>query len=1531
MYAALLALLGLLTLALGAAADTPVHVRLAHPWLAHTDSGAVALVEMVEAAGSLWPHDFVGIVDAVWSKDRSAVSRSTDEDLYGEIERMLNTRLLVRLDADDAHAVLDEWRMAVAQHTYAPRVAAFVQSYTSMVSENPPCSTWVYWQGRALCPADVPRIAFEAATARPRVSDHEKTMPFDHVFGRSGAPIAVLYADPTSQDTREVLASLFDISESVALTIVLRWNIPKGEGGAHYTGAFGASLHLKKVDYLVIDDRSVNEGGALFKLPPPQRSDREWLGKELGSRVKSTADAAQGAVKSQAALTTDQISLLGYGAARAIRKSSDPLRALVQLTSEFPLFAATLSKYAQGVKKGDKVYASFGKLREYDIKPGLCKVWINGLPLAIDQFTPELLPSHIRKERSLVEALTTPDIGFDHEGAITMLMYEQISMAYHGSGHVTQMYDASDRAEPGAIFYLNDVEAPDNTGRNWKRSLNALHERRMGSGVLLARNLHNVILIPDMTRGEAFEHLSVMVRTFGGPQVIRCGVVPMGSDEASVALWHALDKLEPIDAAELLQRTAKRPEMLRKELDKVLPVGQRSPELDAFLKRGTIGKHDSERLAHMRGYLERLNISPSEAYGTVFIDGLMLPFTEQVFAPAGMILAQQETLVLDYMEDGKLSDTDDVSNFFYDLPTTMHARSKLNVPRGSTGDIKSTAVDLIQAMHACTVPDAAHVLHDFVYNADIADVSIRVIADIDSESGRFLAAAVLRALRETSTGFRVGFVHTGHSGAFSRLIYSAGAARALERISADELLSVIHNEASPEAVADAGGFTLKSAQDTDVFWSNVGPQFVRAAHLDGPALIANGIALSFDPMRVTWRDIVALVEVEQQIHASILAQSVDLGGLERPQRSLSLELMGAVLAVATQPDPETEGIFFGESQIRSRIPAELAKLRAAFRVNPNDADTSVRFTVVMDPLADYAPLFASTIHMLSTLRGVSIDVVMNPLPKLGALPLQRFVRYDMHTRPIFKDGARVAPTVSFGALPQSAVLTMEMHAPRGMVAMADRAVYDLDNIRLADVPDRSRSYGVEALYMAHDLLIEGHGREVDGSSSRGIELELERPDSEEHHDTIQMENLGYFQFRVPPGRWNLGIRHGESSSAYSLASVGANGWDSPPVSVTGRAVSVDTLKGNVVYPRFTARETPGSGKSSTPVSRRRHADINIFTVASGHLYERMVYIMVLSVLRHTKRSVKFWFIENFLSPAFKEFIPHLAETYEFEYEMVTYAWPRWLRAQTEKQRMIWAYKILFLDVLFPLDLDRVIFVDADQIVRHDLYDLIKMDLGDAPYGYPPMGDDSEDMEGFRFWKKGYWAKFLRGRTYHISALYVVDLQTFREMGAGDILRKHYQQLSADPNSLANLDQDLPNHREFMLTPCNTSCLSSLLTRHGSGARPGAPTTGSQRRRLSTSAATPRRRSPSLIGLAVRSRSGTNSTQRLLRLRAKLRVRLHLVRERVADPQWYMMSSRIAKIHFVSRISTLLGADHNTRKALDRRGDRRRWRIHRVNH
>ena len=118
-------------------------------------------------------------------------------------------------------------------------------------------------------------------------------------------------------------------------------------------------------------------------------------------------------------------------------------------------------------------------------------------------------------------------------------------------------------------------------------------------------------------------------------------------------------------------------------------------------------------------------------------------------------------------------------------------------------------------------------------------------------------------------------------------------------------------------------------------------------------------------------------------------------------------------------------------------------------------------------------------------------------------------------------------------------------------------------------------------------------------------------------------------------------------------------------------------------------------------------------------------------------------------------------------------------------------------------------------------ELVDVDLQGNVYGYAPMGDDKHEMEGFRFWKTGYWAQALRGKPYHISALYVVDLKRFRQTAAGDRLRGTYQALSADPNSLANLDQDLPNSMQdqipiFTLDQswlwCETWCSQESLAR-----------------------------------------------------------------------------------------------------------------------
>ena len=73
-------------------------------------------------------------------------------------------------------------------------------------------------------------------------------------------------------------------------------------------------------------------------------------------------------------------------------------------------------------------------------------------------------------------------------------------------------------------------------------------------------------------------------------------------------------------------------------------------------------------------------------------------------------------------------------------------------------------------------------------------------------------------------------------------------------------------------------------------------------------------------------------------------------------------------------------------------------------------------------------------------------------------------------------------------------------------------------------------------------------------------------------------------------------------------------------------------------------------------------------------------------------------------------LPEFSRKYNFDYSFVEYHWPAWVTSQTERQRIIWGNKILFIDALFPMNVSRVIYIDSDAVVRGDLSELMNIDL-----------------------------------------------------------------------------------------------------------------------------------------------------------------------------------------------------------------------------
>lgn len=325
-------------------------------------------------------------------------------------------------------------------------------------------------------------------------------------------------------------------------------------------------------------------------------------------------------------------------------------------------------------------------------------------------------------------------------------------------------------------------------------------------------------------------------------------------------------------------------------------------------------------------------------------------------------------------------------------------------------------------------------------------------------------------------------------------------------------------------------------------------------------------------------------------------------------------------------------------------------------------------------------------------------------------------------------------------------------------------------------------------FLLQNLIIQGqcaqYYRGFDVEPPNGLQLTLSQQKTI-LSDTIVMKNFGYFQFHTDPGTFHIGLAQGRSQDLFEIL----EGGEISVKDIDGTSVNILTEK---------KKGLEDEELLNTGEIREIGDTIHVFSLASGKLYERLIKIMINSVLKFTKSKVKFWLLEDFFSANFKEDLEKLGKALGFEFELLSYKWPSWLYGQSEKQRIIWGYKILFLDVLFPLSVNKVIYIDADQIVRSDIKELWDLDLKGAPYAYTPFCDSNPDTKDFMFWKGGYWKDHLQGLPYHISALYVVDLVRFRNLGAGDILRYFYETLAPNPDSLSNLDQDLPNFAQHQL-------------------------------------------------------------------------------------------------------------------------------------
>lgn len=686
-------------------------------------------------------------------------------------------------------------------------------------------------------------------------------------------------------------------------------------------------------------------------------------------------------------------------------------------------------------------------------------------------------------------------------------------------------------------------------------------------------------------------------------------------------------------------------------------------------------------------------------------------------------IVQQTPVMQKAVYKGELSDNDNILDFLMDQshvmprlhPMILNSQESVYIDLSgkeftdlanvkvlaslSNSDMSATLIHNLKYLHSRNS-------YENLAGSKVHFVTIWVVADLSTSSGRKTLLNALNYVKDTK-GVRVAFLPNTESSVIppkenlNNLVWAAvqdkGSDVLEEVIKALEIdnLKALQNLAS----------SLLSASDLHLKMIRVYCQRVLKMKNQESGVILNGRVLG--PLKDSESFSVA-----------------DFGLMERFVNFQYGEKIRKVLT-----DANVQGDIFSDQLLKMisiLVPRENTKNRFTIPVDLKQEQSVLRLpqkrmdepyfdiVAVLDPASKAAQKLSPLLIMLRTVLNSDMRVFLCAVDKHSDMPVKNFYRFVIDTELRFdKDGKlENGPIAKFTGLPASSLLTQNLAIPDNWMVEVVNSVYDLDNIRISEI-----NGPVHSNYELEYLILEGHCFDAStGSPPRGLQFTLGTKNNPLMVDTIVMSNLGYFQLKANPGAWVLRLRNGKSSEIYDVNSVeGKNALKVGDESV----IVLSSLKSNVVKVKVARKagqqnadlleddKDNASGiwdsiKNSVTGGGADDEDpegevINIFSVASGHLYERLLRIMMLSTLKNTKTPVKFWFLKNYLSPQFIDFLPHMAKEYNFQFELVQYKWPRWLNQQTEKQRIIWGYKILFLDVLFPLGVKKIIFVDADAV------------------------------------------------------------------------------------------------------------------------------------------------------------------------------------------------------------------------------------------
>ncbi|KAL3281194.1 hypothetical protein HHI36_004410 [Cryptolaemus montrouzieri] len=1377
------------------------------------------LLEVAEYLADENVDFYWNFIDSVSSLNPSLSELGTEKEKYETVVKLAGKLI--------APSELELLKLGLSLHIYSPKI----QMFNQIASERNlgECGTVADLNGNLICSFDELKNYFN----KVQLPKKEKVEIFNvdtHFPGsQNRSDVVILYGELGTKEFSKFHELLSKKAEEGMIDYIVRHYLKRQNGRKLRLSGYGVELQMKSTEYKAQDDTEIHDHQS--EDASQEEEDSEIEGFDFTKLKKLFPDEQKNFDKfkqfleetsnEMAPLKVWQFQELSLQAAERIMNApkEEALKVFTHMAQNFPMLAKSLVKTTVNpnlkteVMKNQEIFGLTLNLQPQDTA-----LFINGMFFDVDIVDVYGILDVVRQELRTMEGLKR--IGVSNQQLSSLL-----ALDFSEAGGTQEFaMDVRD----SVILWLNDIETDAKYSR-WSSSLmDLLRPTFPGRMRQIRKNLFNLVLIIDptdtKTRGlvKLIESFVVHTASLRVGLVVKCDPSNdvTGLDDAGVAIKFALNYISqsenPQNAISFLKNVmsaAGDKKVTVEHVKSQLKKEYSYLDLDDIL--GSYSEYDySRELSY--DFIQRLG---RRDLPQALINGIPLPsnqITVDDFEEAVLNEVMSQTLSFQKaVYRGKLSDDDNVVDYIMNQPNVMPRLNDriLNKDKSTNLDmlgVPSSISDLTNLIKLSPRDMTATALENVKYfstsrkGRKFQSFTYWVVGDLDCGKSRKILQAALEHAK-SDADVRVTFMPNVEGNGNNQL--NKVVLAVLENLPSDKtikfVLDLLKNEDELKKVRKGDTSSLPREvssrldnQDLNLKMLRVYCQRVLGLSAGQRAVVANGRILGpledeedFVEEDFSLFERFSSVQYLDKIVEALSEKTDD------DQEITSDSLLKIVSLLIARPQSKSRFEVKGHTEEHSVV-----KIPAA---RPDDV--AFEFVAIVDPVSRGAQKLGPIMQILHEVLNCNIRIFLNSMEKNSDMPLKSFYRFVLEKEIQFsEDGKQLAgPIAKFSNMPTSPLLTQNYHVPENWLVEVVRSVYDLDNIRLENVDSN-----VHSEYELEYLLLEGHCFDASsGSPPRGLQITLGTETEPVKVDTIVMANLGYFQLKANPGAWVFRLRQGRSSEIYDIVS--HDGTDTPANS-TDIKVLINSLRSHIIKLRvqkkpdkfnmdLLSEDDPSTGIwNSIASSFGGNEDepeeiLNIFSLASGHLYERFLRIMMLSVLKNTKTPVKFWFLKNYLSPQIKDFLPYMAKEYGFEYELVQYKWPRWLHQQTEKQRTIWGYKILFLDVLFPLDVKKIIFVDADQVVRADLRELQQLDLGGAPYGYTPFCDSRKEMDGFRFWRQGYWRNHLQGRRYHISALYVVDVKRFRRIAAGDRLRGQYQALSQDPNSLSNLDQDLPNN------------------------------------------------------------------------------------------------------------------------------------------